>query len=189
MGQTIDLVGRKVRLPPNVAEIAMASKVPIVVSNAALPDMPLIIVNDAFCAISGRNRDEVLGRNCRFLQPKTGAELSTKKIRNFLQDDKAQEGNFILPNIRKDGSKFLNLLYLAKLRNKNGVQFVLGSQFDITNTSLPALKAYGEALHHDMVAMNVSLRRTNFDQLPEHDDLAETLAYVETYRQARGISL
>jgi len=40
----------------------------ITVSDPSQPDNPLIQVNDGFCTLTGYDREEFLGRNCRFLQ-------------------------------------------------------------------------------------------------------------------------
>lgn len=45
-----------------------AGTVGITIADAGLPDMPLIYANPAFAAITGYRCDEVVGRNCRFLQ-------------------------------------------------------------------------------------------------------------------------
>ncbi len=38
------------------------------------PDCPIIYASDAFCKLTGYARDELVGRNCRFLQgPGTSA--------------------------------------------------------------------------------------------------------------------
>ena len=42
--------------------------VPLAVADALLPGLPLVHVNRAFLALTGYERDEALGRNCRFLQ-------------------------------------------------------------------------------------------------------------------------
>ena len=39
----------------------------VLLTDPNLPDNPIIYVNDGFEALSGFRRDEVLGRNCRFL--------------------------------------------------------------------------------------------------------------------------
>ena len=41
---------------------------PIVLCDLFLPDAPIVYASDAFLAVTGYSRDEVLGRNCRFLQ-------------------------------------------------------------------------------------------------------------------------
>ena len=48
---------------------AMAAAVNgIVISDAALPNNPIVYANPAFLALSGYSEAEVVGRNCRFLQ-------------------------------------------------------------------------------------------------------------------------
>ena len=38
------------------------------ISDPSLPDCPIVFASDGFLAMSGYDRHEVLGRNCRFLQ-------------------------------------------------------------------------------------------------------------------------
>lgn len=40
----------------------------ITIADCSQPDMPLIYINKGFCKMTGYSRDEVLGKNCRFLQ-------------------------------------------------------------------------------------------------------------------------
>ena len=43
-----------------------------VISDPSLPDCPIVFASDAFLELSGYPREEVLGRNCRFLQVRLG---------------------------------------------------------------------------------------------------------------------
>ena len=45
-----------------------ASRMAMIVTNPRLDDNPIVFANDAFCRLTGYPRDEILGRNCRFLQ-------------------------------------------------------------------------------------------------------------------------
>ena len=45
-----------------------ATRMPMVISNPRLPDNPLVFANDAFSTLTGYPREDLLGRNCRFLQ-------------------------------------------------------------------------------------------------------------------------
>ena len=40
----------------------------IIIINPHLPDSPIVYANNDFCAMTGYSREEVMGRNCRFLQ-------------------------------------------------------------------------------------------------------------------------
>ena len=39
-----------------------------VISDPHLPDCPIVFASDAFLELTGYSREEILGRNCRFLQ-------------------------------------------------------------------------------------------------------------------------
>ncbi len=40
----------------------------VLICDATQSDTPVVFVTDTFCSITGYRRDEILGRNCRFLQ-------------------------------------------------------------------------------------------------------------------------
>ncbi|KQQ32535.1 hypothetical protein ASF58_24345 [Methylobacterium sp. Leaf125] len=50
------------------AAAVRATRMPMVITDPRLPDNPIVYVNDAFVKLTGYARDEILGRNCRFLQ-------------------------------------------------------------------------------------------------------------------------
>ncbi|MDZ4376314.1 MAG: PAS domain-containing protein, partial [Phenylobacterium sp.] len=52
-----------------------ATRMPMVITNPRRPDNPVVFANEAFCRLTGYAREEILGRNCRFLQgPETDPE-------------------------------------------------------------------------------------------------------------------
>ena len=54
---------------PSVFHAAIEmSLVPIVLADPHQPDCPIIFANGAFCQLTGYDVDEIVGRNCRFLQ-------------------------------------------------------------------------------------------------------------------------
>ena len=75
---------------------------PMAISDPSLPDNPIVYVNPAFEALTGYARQEVLGRNCRFLQgPLTdGAELARLRGAIAMRTKVSVD----LLNYRKDGS-------------------------------------------------------------------------------------
>ena len=60
----------------------------VVISDCSQPDMPIIYANRAFTTITGYGYDEVVGRNCRFLQ---GNETSAAAAQTIRQAITAQE--------------------------------------------------------------------------------------------------
>ena len=96
----------------------------VIISDSLQPDNPVIMVNPAFERITGYRQDEVIGKNCRFLQgPDTsGAEID--KLKRALAEQR--DCKMILKNYRKDGSPFWNELSIAPVEDGSGriTQFV-----------------------------------------------------------------
>ena len=91
----------------------------VVISDARAPDMPIVFVNAMFEQMSGYASSEILGRNCRFLQGKDSNQPGVADIRSAI---KAQTNGFAtLRNYRKDGSLFLNQLFISPVRDGAGV--------------------------------------------------------------------
>ncbi|MCG8544943.1 MAG: PAS domain-containing protein [Alphaproteobacteria bacterium] len=94
-------------------------------------DLPLVYVNQAFLDTTGYTRDEVLGRNCRFLQ---GSGTNPETVRALKQSVVAFEAIEVeILNYKKDGSAFWNQLRIAPVLDAGGdaVAFV-GIQSDVT---------------------------------------------------------
>ena len=106
------------------------SRIAICVADPSQPDCPLIYVNRAFEALSGYDRAEVLGRNCRFLQGLETDARDLAEIRSLVEMKSAGDG--VLLNYRKDGSRFHNYLILQPIRFGEGPRYILGSQFDFS---------------------------------------------------------
>jgi two-component system, cell cycle sensor histidine kinase and response regulator CckA len=88
------------------------------ITDPGQPDNPIIYVNDSFLRTTGYAREEVLGRNCRFLQgPKTAPE-AVERIRWALQQRKACLVELL--NYRKDGTSFWNGLSISPLCDPRG---------------------------------------------------------------------
>lgn len=63
---------------PFVAAVR-ATRMPMIITNPRLPDNMVVFANDSFCRLSGYLREEIQGRNRRFLQgPETDPEAAAK---------------------------------------------------------------------------------------------------------------
>lgn len=91
---------------------------PIVVTDATLPDQPIVFVNAAFERLTGYPRAEVLGRNCRFLQGDDRRQPALDALRAAMARD--EPCTLVLVNRRRDGSTFLNELNVVPIRNEQG---------------------------------------------------------------------
>ncbi|KAK5653527.1 hypothetical protein OQA88_8786 [Cercophora sp. LCS_1] len=112
-----------------------------VVCDMHMNDCPIIYVSENFQNLTGYNRHEILGKNCRFLQaPDGNVEAGTK--REFVAADAVQnlktalaEGKEIqqsLINYRKGGKPFLNLLTMIPIPwDTDDVRYFIGFQIDL----------------------------------------------------------
>lgn len=120
--------------PPSktVADIVQKARIPLVVADLTVADAPLCQVNDAFADLTGYDEQEIIGRNCRFLQGEQPAPAAQRDdIKRAI--DGFQESRGMLLNFRVDGSAFANFLFLFPLTEPvTNRRLMLGSQFDVT---------------------------------------------------------
>ena len=58
----------------------------LVIVDLESPERELIYVNDNFCELSGYKREEVIGRNCRFLQGEGTSVYTVDAIRSAIKE-------------------------------------------------------------------------------------------------------
>nr|AML78032.1 putative LOV domain-containing protein [Lindsaea linearis] len=121
-----------------------------VLANPHLPDMPIVHASEMFLHLTGYNREEVVGRNCRFLQGPGTDKRAVELLRESLKAEKLCTVRLL--NYRKDKTPFWNLLHIAPVRSNSGkVAFFVGVQLDMTsveetgmeNAASPHLKQLG----------------------------------------------
>lgn len=110
---------------------AMAqTRMAVILSDAQVEDMPIVFANRAFIELTGYPEEEILGRNCRFLQgPDTDPE-TVAKMREAL----ANEDVVVVEvrNYRKSGEPFWNALHLGPIYGEDGtLQYYFGSQWNV----------------------------------------------------------
>jgi PAS domain S-box-containing protein len=103
----------------------------ITLSDPDQPDNPIIYANEAFELITGYDRDEIIGCNCRFLQGDDRDQPEIDRIREALREKKPV--TVTLRNYRKDGELFYNQFSIRPLFDQQGrLIYFLGTQFDVT---------------------------------------------------------
>lgn len=108
-----------------------SSTVGIVLTDMRKADQPLIYVNPAFEQITGYSPDNVLGKNCRFLQGNDRLQSGVDIIRKSVQEGKSCR--VTLRNYRKDGQLFWNQLSLSPIfDDQNNLTHFIGVQHDVT---------------------------------------------------------
>ena len=103
----------------------------ITITDPDRPDNPMVYVNDRFVEMTGYDREESIGVNCRFLQGPDTDEESVDELREAIE---AEESTSVeLLNYRKDGTEFWNRVSVAPIRGEDGrVTEWVGFQEDIT---------------------------------------------------------
>jgi PAS domain S-box-containing protein len=103
----------------------------ITIADATREGFPLTFVNDAFLALTGYAREDVLGRNCQFLQGPATDPGAIAEISAALRE--RRETTVVLQNYRKDGGSFYNELRLAPVLDDDGAfKQVIGVQNDVS---------------------------------------------------------
>lgn len=95
-----------------------------VITDPSLHDNPIVYASDDFLTLTGYSQEEVLGRNCRFLQ---GSETCQEKVASIRKAVAAGEDvSVTFVNYRSDGESFWNSLFIAALRDadNNIVNFI-----------------------------------------------------------------
>jgi PAS domain S-box-containing protein len=104
----------------------------ITIADITLDDEPLIYVNDGFIDITGYERRDTIGQNCRFLQGKDTRDKPTSKMRNAINNEETVTVE--IQNYKKDGSKFWNRITLGPIYDENNeLTHYIGFQEDISN--------------------------------------------------------
>ena len=141
-----ELVGLGGNTDPFVAAVR-ATRMPMIVTDPRQPDNPVVFVNNAFCRLTLYTREEILGRNCRFLQGPDTDRDTVAKIRAAVSGVRSIETE--IRNYRKDGTYFWNRLLLAPVHDRAGqLAYFFASQFDVTleRERLEGLQTHNAAL-------------------------------------------
>jgi sigma-B regulation protein RsbU (phosphoserine phosphatase) len=123
----------------------------ITIADARLPDRPLIYANEGFERMTGHTADNVLGRNCRFLQGPLTDPADVAAIRTALDEQHPCVVEIL--NYRKDGTTFWNRLSITPVCAASGeVTHFIGIQSDVTARRLAeeSLRRSKEAMEQDL---------------------------------------
>ena len=108
----------------NLIQSIQNSQQCFVITDPSLHDNPIVYASDDFFELTGYSQEEVLGRNCRFLQ---GTKTSPEKVAAVRKAVSAGEDcNVTMVNYTSNGKPFWNSLFIAALRDaeNNIVNFI-----------------------------------------------------------------
>ncbi len=101
-----------------------SSQQSFVITDPSLHDNPIVYASDGFLKLTGYSKEDVLGRNCRFLQ---GTETLASKVEQVRKSvSNGEDCSVTMVNYMADGTAFWNKLFIAPLRDaqNNIVNFI-----------------------------------------------------------------
>jgi len=111
------------------------TRMAMVLSDPTLPDSPLVYVNQAFLDLTGYPRDEILGRNCRFLQGEDTDRATVNRVATAIRAEQVIVDELL--NYRADGTPFWNALHVGPIYGADGrLRYLFASQWDVTERRL-----------------------------------------------------
>ena len=122
-------------------------------SDPRLPDNPIVECNAAFVALTGYQREEIIGHNCRFLTGPGTEPWLIETLRNGIR--RRQPVMVEILNYKKDGTPFRNAVMVAPIFDTAGeLEYFLGSQVEIAEDVARANDARREAAHARVAALS-----------------------------------
>jgi PAS domain S-box-containing protein len=157
------------------------TRMPMVITDARLPDHPIVLANKAFLKLTGYDAHEVLGRNCRFVQGPETSAAAVAEIRRGLMAER--DVSVELLNYRKDGTPFWNHLNFSPVHDETGrLLYHFGSQIDQTKHHQVEELAASEhrlLMEVDHRAKNVMAVVESIVRLSRADDPARYAAAIQ----------
>ena len=107
------------------------TSLPMILTDPHQDDDPIVFTNRAFLNLTGYSADEIIGRNCRFLQGPDTEPDRVDEIRAALRDNR--DLAIEITNHHSDGTPFINALFIGPVFDVEGqLRYRFGSQIDVT---------------------------------------------------------
>jgi len=122
---------RTTRTSDPFASAVKATRMPMIITDPNKHDNPIIFVNAAFLKLTGYEYEEIIGKNCRFLQGKDTDASDVAQVRDAIARRVPIELDVI--NYKKNGEKFWNRLLISPVFDDDGsLTYFFASQYDVT---------------------------------------------------------
>lgn len=118
-------------IPEVLSTILDSTNNGITLADPDIEDMPIVYANKAFETMTGYAQEEIIGRNCRFLQGEDRDQDARFRLRKAIDEHLPVEVD--IRNYKKNGEMFYNHLVLTPLFDDKGqLLYYLGVQYDVT---------------------------------------------------------
>jgi PAS domain S-box-containing protein len=172
----VELDERSQELAETVADLRLKERamdeapVGIVITDPDQDDNPIVYVNDRFETLTGYDRSEALGRNCRFLQGEDTDPGTRRYLRERIDAELPVDVDIV--NYRKNGERLWQKLDIAPVREDGTVTNFVGFQTEITDRKIRErrLNVLNRVLSHNLknkmnvIEGHVTLLREEFDE-------------------------
>ncbi len=124
----------------------------VVITDPHQPDNPIVFYNPGFTALTGYGPDDILGRNCRFLQ---GPDTDPETVGQLAAAIAAQRPfRDVMLNYRRDGTPFWNELVINPVYDAAGrLTHFVGIQTDVTARIHLREELQHQALHDALTGL------------------------------------
>jgi PAS domain S-box-containing protein len=107
------------------------TRMPMVITDPRQPDNPIVFCNGAFLDLTHYKQEDVVGRNCRFLQGPETDRATVDEVRTAVAEQRAVAVDVL--NYKADGTPFWNALFIGPIFDHDGqLLYFFASQMDIT---------------------------------------------------------
>lgn len=162
---------------PDRRELALVAlertRMPMVITDARKYGYPIVLANQAFLDLTGYSADEVIGRNCRFMQGADTAPADVAAIREGLAARAHIDVELL--NYRRDGTSFWNQLVISPIFDDHGdLMYHFASQKDVSARRHAEESEHAERLllmEIDHRAMNALALVQSLIRLTRADDI------------------
>ena len=107
------------------------TRMPMILSDPRQEDCPIVFANNAFLDLTGYEEDEVLNRNCRFLQGAATDQAAVSQLREAVRERRPIALEIL--NYRRDGAPFWNAIFMGPVFDEAGeLIYFFASQLDVS---------------------------------------------------------
>ena len=107
------------------------TRMPMLITDPGQEDNPIVFANGAFTDLTGYAQQDILGRNCRFLQGPDTDRTTVAELRRAVHEERAVAVDLL--NYKADGTPFWNALFFGPIFDQDGtLLYFFASQMDIS---------------------------------------------------------
>ena len=107
------------------------TRMPMILADPRQDDCPIVFANNAFLNLTGYEEEEVLNRNCRFLQGAATDPAAVSQLREAVRDCRPIALEIL--NYRRDGTPFWNAIFMGPVFDQAGALiYFFASQLDVS---------------------------------------------------------